>query len=350
MDNNGQKYVVLPVDETFYVEMTAREKDSVNYSINEYSALAGEYTRNINYFNIEMQKGEVVEGVLPAYDKAELEKDTPEGSDADYRLYDADGNTINSDSDLSGDDARNAYFTVEALVSDEKAGAVIGGGIYQYGQFAKLQAIPEEEYVFEGWYRKGILLSKEEDYRIQILSDESITAKFVKKRTPKVVKLSKTKYVYDGKTKNPGVIVLDGDGNRVSSDHYTVSYQAGRKKVGQYHVNVKMKNKYCGSKTLSFKIVPKATKITKVIKKKKVLSISWKKQKKQVSGYQIQVSTSRKFKSKKTKNISGMKKNSTTVSKLKSRKKYYIRIRTWKKKNRKKYYSAWSKVKIGKTK
>ena len=207
-----------------------------------------------------------------------------------------------------------------------------------------------KEYVFEGWYREGILLSKEEDYRIQILSDESITAKFVKKRTPKVVKLSKTKYVYDGKTKNPGVIVLDGDGNRVSSDHYTVSYQAGRKKVGQYHVNVKMKNKYCGSKTLSFKIVPKATKITKVIKKKKALSISWKKQKKQVSGYQIQVSTSRKFKSKKTKNISGMKKNSTTVSKLKSRKKYYIRIRTWKKKNRKKYYSAWSKVKIGKTK
>ena len=42
-----------------------------------------------------------------------------------------------------------------------------------------------------------------------------------------MVKLSKTKYVYDGKTKNPGVIVLDGDGNRVSSDHYTVSYQAG---------------------------------------------------------------------------------------------------------------------------
>ena len=41
----------------------------------------------------------MVEGVLPAYDKAELKKDTPEGSDADYRLYDADGNTINSDSD-----------------------------------------------------------------------------------------------------------------------------------------------------------------------------------------------------------------------------------------------------------
>lgn len=180
---------------------------------------------------------------------------------------------------MSGDDARNAYFTVEALVSDEKAGTVIGGGIYQYGQFAN-SGNPRKEYVFEGWSQRRILLSKEEDYRIQILSDESITAKFVKKRTPKVVKLSKTKYVYDGKTKNPGVIVLDGDGNRVSSDHYTVSYQAGRKKVGQYHVNVKMKNKYYGSKTLSFKIVPKATKITKVIKKKKALSISWKKSEK----------------------------------------------------------------------
>ena len=112
-----------------------------------------------------------------------------------------------------------------------------------------------------------------------------------------------------------------------------------------------MKNKYCGSKTLSFKIVPKATKITKVIKKKKALSISWKKTEK--AGVRISDSGINKQKiqiKKRQKNISGMKKNSTTVSKLKSRKKYYIRIRTWKKKNRKKYYSAWSKVKIGKTK
>ena len=43
-----------------------------------------------------------MEGVLPAYDKAELEKDTPEGSDADYRLYDADGNTINAALSVSG--------------------------------------------------------------------------------------------------------------------------------------------------------------------------------------------------------------------------------------------------------
>ena len=81
--------------------------------------LAGEYTRNINYFNIEMEK-KWWKAFSRHTDKAELEKDTPEGSDADYRLYDADGNTINSSSDLSGDDARNAYFTVEALVSDEK--------------------------------------------------------------------------------------------------------------------------------------------------------------------------------------------------------------------------------------
>ena len=53
-----------------------------------------------------------------------------------------------------------------------------------------------------------------------------------------MVKLSKTKYIYDGKTKIQALL-YDGDGNRVSSDHYTVSYQAGRKKVGQYHVNVK---------------------------------------------------------------------------------------------------------------
>lgn len=110
-----------------------------------------------------------------------------------------------------------------------------------------------------------------------------------------------------------------------------------------------MKNKYCGSKTLSFKIVPKATKIIQVIKKKKALSISWKKQKKQVSGYQIQVSTSRKFKSKRQK-YQWYEKEQYYGIQVKIQKEILYPDQNLEKKNRKKYYSAWSKVKIGKTK
>ena len=48
-----------------------------------------------------------------------------------------------------------------------------------------------------------------------------------------------------------------------------------------------------------------------------------------------------------------IKKNKTTstiVKKLKNKKKYYVRIRTYKTVSGKKYYSGWSKVKNVKTK
>jgi len=44
------------------------------------------------------------------------------------------------------------------------------------------------------------------------------------------------------------------------------------------------------------------------------------------------------------------KTTSSTVKKLKAKKKYYVRIRTYKKVNGKTYYSGWSKVKNVKTK
>jgi len=72
---------------------------------------------------------------------------------------------------------------------------------------------------------------------------------------------------------------------------------------------------------------------------KKTLKI--KKQSIQTTGYQIQYSTSKKFSSSKTKMISKNKTLSKTVSKLKKKKVYYVRVRTYKKIGSKKYYSGW---------
>ena len=95
---------------------------------------------------------------------------------------------------------------------------------------------------------------------------------------------------------------------------------------------------------------PKSAKFKKVKSAKKAVSVEWKKVR-GVKGYQIQVATDKKFKkNKKTVNIKKQKTTKTTVKKLKAKKKYYVRIRTYKIVNGKKVYSSWSKVKSVKTK
>ena len=95
---------------------------------------------------------------------------------------------------------------------------------------------------------------------------------------------------------------------------------------------------------------PKSASIKKVKAAKKAISVIWKKVS-GIKGYQIQVATDKKFKkNKKTVNIKRQKTTKTTVKKLKAKKKYYVRIRTYKIANGKKVYSAWSKVKSVKTK
>lgn len=61
--------------------------------------------------------------------------------------------------------------------------------------------------------------------------------------------------------------------------------------------------------------------------------------------------TNSKFTSgKKTVTVSSSKTTSKKITKLKAKKKYYVRVRTYKKSGSAKYYSGWSKVKTVKTK
>ncbi len=169
---------------------------------------------------------------------------------------------------------------------------------------------------------------------------------------PKTIKLSKKTYTYDGKVKKPTVTVKDADGKVIPAKYYKVTYAKGRKAVGTYKVTVKFKGNYSGTKQLTFKINPKSTAITKVTAKKKGFTVKWKKQTAQTTGYQIQYSTSSKFTKKTTKTITikTSKTAATTVSKLKAKKKYYVRIRSYKTVGKTKYYSSWSKTKTVTTK
>ena len=168
--------------------------------------------------------------------------------------------------------------------------------------------------------------------------------------SPKTVKLAKTSYTYDGKAKKPKVTVKDSSGNTISSSNYSVSYSSN-KKIGQATVKVTFTGNYSGTLKATFTIKPKTTSISGISAAKKGFTVKWKKQTSQTNGYEIQYSTSSKFAKKNTKTVT-VKSNKTTskkISKLSAKKKYYVRIRTYKtvKINGKstKIYSDWSKVK-----
>ncbi len=184
------------------------------------------------------------------------------------------------------------------------------------------------------------------------------TCKVCKKKSqtiiyaPKTVALSKTESVYNGKQQKPKVTVKDSKGKNLRKGRdYTVAYQKNMKKVGQHTVTVKFKGNYRGIKKMYLAINPRGTSLSKATPTEKGFDLKWKKQKKEISGYEIAYSTSNKFTPKSTKTLTvGKGKTSKSITGLKAKKKYYVRIRTYKKVKGKKYCSDWSKAKSVTTK
>ena len=182
----------------------------------------------------------------------------------------------------------------------------------------------------------------------------TVCGKVASKSTIKYVKsfkLSTTTYTYDGKVKTPSVSVKDSAGKTLKKNtDYTVTYASGRKNVGTYKVTIKMKGKYSGTKTLTFKINPAKTMVSKLTAGKKSITVAITKKSTQVTGYQIQYSTSKSFSKATTKTISSYKTTKYTLKSLSTKKTYYVRVRTYKTVGKTKYYSGWSTYKYVKTK
>lgn len=161
----------------------------------------------------------------------------------------------------------------------------------------------------------------------------------------------KEKVVYTGKAikQNP-VVTMVGEKLRSGID-YAVSYK-NNMNVGFATIKITGLGVYKKSNPIYvyFEISPKATAINSVSPAKGGFILQWKKQAAGTTGYQIQYSTDSKFKSKVSVNITKNSVVKKTISKLKSKKKYYVRIRTYTKNGNSKYYSAWSKVKAVVTK
>lgn len=232
------------------------------------------------------------------------------------------------------------------------------------------------------------------------------------------VTLSETEYLYDGKAKNPVVIVTAAGKILTCDTDFTVFYD-NNIEPGTATVRITGKGDYVGSQTVTFTIRPvtvtckktvyevaygadsfvidassegkltfvsanpkvaevnketgavtvkntgiatitvtaadTAKKVTvKVSPKKQLikavkaakgnkLTVEWTKDKK-ASGYQVQISTDKSFKKNVKSKKLGQGKTTWTFAKLKPGKKYYVRVRSYKKSGKETLYGTWSKI------
>ncbi|NSE51514.1 hypothetical protein G4313_00440 [Coprococcus eutactus] len=183
---------------------------------------------------------------------------------------------------------------------------------------------------------------------------ETLSAKKINKISN--VKLSKSIYTYDKKAKKPTVTVKDTKGKKLKKGKdYTVTYASGRRSIGSYKVTVQLKGKkYNGKETLTFRIAPAGTTVKSVKAGKAKVTVNWKQQTKNTSGYIIQCSTNKSFKGSILTTVSSNKAKSKQITKLSTKKQYYVRLCTYKnvKKNGKttKICSDWSNAVAVKTK
>lgn len=260
---------------------------------------------------------------------------------------------LGEDIKVKGDDySFKAYISTDKIKDDET-------GLVSVSANAKSDAIiAKNENEVKVSSENMLTNLKSEDYvgnkisssnykdatKINVKKEQKISPKTIKNAK---VKLQKDSYTYDGENKKPSVTVNVGNTKLVKDVDYKVTYK-NYKNVGTATIVITGIGNYTGMINKTFKILPKGTSISKVTSRKKKLIVKWKKQKQSTNGYQIQYSTSKKFTTKKTK-IKKITKNTTTqstISKLKSKTKYYVRIRTYKKVQGKTYYSTWSKVKV----
>ena len=160
------------------------------------------------------------------------------------------------------------------------------------------------------------------------------------------VSLNKTVYVYNDNGVNADVVVKNsaGDVLKAGTD-YELSY-ADNKKCGKATVTVNGKGKYIETVSENFIITPaKVTGVKVKSPKAKRVKVKWKKANGEVTGYEIQIARNKKFtKSLKTIDIKKANISKKTIKKLKSKKKYFVRVRAYKTIDNTKYYGNWSKI------
>jgi len=153
-----------------------------------------------------------------------------------------------------------------------------------------------------------------------------------------------TSKVYTGKALTLSLTLKDGT-KTLAKTNYTTKY-SNNIKLGIAKVTITGRGNYTGSITKTFNIIPKGTYISNLTVGNKQITVSWKKQTINTTGYQLQYATSSSFSGAKIIKISNTKQISRIIKNLNNSKTYYLRIRTYKTIKGRTYYSDWSSSKV----
>ncbi len=161
----------------------------------------------------------------------------------------------------------------------------------------------------------------------------------------KMIKLSKGRYEYDKKPHKPKVRAYDRAGNEISKDSFTVKYDKNSRSVGTHKAVIEFFGMYSAEAVLSYRIVPRTVSIKKLKAKKGSALIKTEKLPEEAQGYQIFYGQDKSFNKHKSITVKSRKQLEKNIKKLKSKKKYYFKVRTFSTVKDEKYYSEWSPVK-----
>lgn len=177
-------------------------------------------------------------------------------------------------------------------------------------------------------YRKRTINTK---YIIKSIKNNPNKVIYNENNTKNITKItiSSSTFDYTGKRITPNVKVFCNN-IVISKNQYEVTY-SNNINVGVGKIVVKGKGKYKGTLTKTFIIIPPSTSISKLSPGIKRVKVNWTKKSSQVDGYQIQYSIYANYKKQKIINVNGKNVTAKYLNSLSTDRKYYVRIRTYKK-------------------
>lgn len=276
---------------------------------------------------------------------------------AESATYDANGTKVKFNfNNLPADD-----YTLTTLVKGARHGQTIDPEHWSYDENSKIltldsSCVAGEDYVATfksadyGDLKVTFAVNKA-DQTIDVAKDAYVVT--VGAKSFNLGAKAKTALKYE--TSNDKVVTVDDKGNVTVKGAGTAEIKVTAEADDNYNEAVKTVkitvNKAATTTTKpATKPVKKPVKQTVKLKAgKKKLTVTWKKDK-NASGYQIKLATKKNFKGAKTYTVKSYKIYKKVISKLKAKKKYYVKVRGYKIVNKSKVYGSYSAVKSCKVK
>lgn len=177
IDDNGQKVVVLPPDGDYHFQISARDAGEMSYTLAEYDPNSNRYENVTSFTGIQIEKNDSFTGEVNNDSAGVPTTLTKDGEGELSPNITETGDNVN-------------LWKVEVLYN-ESEGVVTGGGTFVNGSFSSHKAIPNKGYSFVEWYRDGIKVSEDPEYRFCVTKDETLFAVFEKKEVPEPISIKK---------------------------------------------------------------------------------------------------------------------------------------------------------------